>query len=40
MLIAALKVATGRVTSACHPRHRHGESVDFLKLVARCYPTP
>jgi hypothetical protein len=24
MLIAALKVATGRVTSACHPRHRHG----------------
>jgi transposase len=31
-------VATGQVTDACHPRHRHGEYLDFLKLVARAYP--
>jgi transposase len=31
-------VATGKVTDACHPRHRHGEFLDFLKLVARAYP--
>jgi transposase len=37
-LFAALEVATGRVTDACHPRHRHGEFLDFLKLVARAYP--
>ena len=37
-LFAALEVATGQVTDACHPRHRHGEFLDFLKLVARCYP--
>ena len=37
-LFAALEVATGQVTDACHPRHRHGEFLDFLKLVARAYP--
>jgi transposase len=37
-LFAALEVATGRITDACRPRHRHGEFVDFLKLVAGCYP--
>ena len=37
-LFAALDVATGQVTDACQPRHRHGEFLDFLKLVARAYP--
>ena len=37
-LFAALEVATGRVTDACHPRHRHDEFLDFLKLVAKAYP--
>jgi hypothetical protein len=37
-LVAALEVATGKVTDACQPRHRHGESLGFLKLVARAYP--
>jgi transposase len=37
-LFAALEVATGQVTDACQPHHRHGEFVDFLKLVARGYP--
>jgi hypothetical protein len=26
--------ATVLVTDACHPRHRHGEFLDLLKLVA------
>jgi transposase len=37
-LFAALEVATGQVTGACHPRHRHGEFLAFLRLVARAYP--
>ena len=37
-LFAALEVATGRVTDARRPRHRHGEFLDFLKLVTGCYP--
>jgi transposase len=37
-LFAALEVAIGQVTDACHPRHRHGEFLGFLKLVARAYP--
>jgi transposase len=37
-LVAALEVATGQVTDACQPRHRHGEFLDFLKLVGRAYP--
>jgi hypothetical protein len=37
-LFAALEVATGRVTDACHPRHRHGEFLAFLQLVAKAYP--
>ncbi len=36
-LFAALEVATGTVTSACKPRHRHQE-LAFLKQVARAYP--
>ncbi len=37
-LFAALDVATGRITDACHPRHRHQEFLAFLKQVARAYP--
>ena len=37
-LSAALDVATGTVTDACHPRHRHGEFLRFLKKVAAAYP--
>jgi transposase len=37
-LFAALEVATGKVTDACYPRHRHEEFVRFLKQVAKAYP--
>ena len=37
-LFAALEVATGKVTDACLPRHRHEEFLRFLKQVARAYP--
>ena len=37
-LFAALEVATGQVTDSCYPRHRHGEFLAFLKLVAKAYP--
>jgi transposase len=37
-LFAALEVATGKVTDACYPRHRHDEFLAFLKQVARAYP--
>jgi transposase len=37
-LFAALEVATGRVTDACYPRHRHQEFLAFLKQVAKAYP--
>ena len=37
-LFAALEVATGTVTDACHPRHRHGEFLRFLTKVAAAYP--
>jgi transposase len=37
-LFAALETATGRVTDACYPRHRHGEFLRFLKKVAAAYP--
>ncbi|CAN5318306.1 IS630-like element ISMsm5 family transposase [soil metagenome] len=37
-LFAALEVATGRVTDACHQRHRHQEFLKFLKQVAKAYP--
>jgi len=38
-LFAALEVATGTVTDACYPRHRHGEFLRFLKKVAAAYPS-
>jgi len=37
-LFAALEIATGNVTGACKPRHRHQEFLAFLKQVARAYP--
>jgi DDE superfamily endonuclease len=38
-LFAALEVATGRITAdACHPRHRNGEFLAFLKQVAKAHP--
>jgi transposase len=37
-LFAALEVATGEVTDACYPRHRHQEFLKFLKQIARAYP--
>jgi len=37
-LFADLEVATGQVTDACYPRHRHGEFVAFLQQVAKAYP--
>jgi transposase len=37
-LFAALEVATGTVTDACYPRHRHQEFLKFLKKTAAAYP--
>jgi transposase len=37
-LFAALNVATGEVTDACDPRHRHQGFGKFLNRVARAYP--
>ena len=37
-LFAALNVATGQVTDACYPRHRHQEFLKFLKKTAAAYP--
>ena len=37
-LFAALEVATGQVTDACYPRHRHQEFLRFLKKVTAAYP--
>jgi hypothetical protein len=36
-LFAALDIATGQVTGACKPRHRHQEFLAFLKQVTRAY---
>jgi hypothetical protein len=35
---AALYTATGQITDACSPRHRHQEFLKFLKKVAAAYP--
>jgi transposase/transposase-like protein len=37
-LFAALEIATGKVSAACQPRHRHQEFLRFLKQVAKAYP--
>ena len=36
-LFAALNTATGQVTDACYPRHRHQEFLRFLKKTAAAY---
>ena len=35
-LFAALDAATGQVTDACYPRHRHQEFLRFLNNAAAC----
>ena len=37
-LFAALNAATGQVTDACYPRHRHQEFLKFLTKTAAAYP--
>src|SRR3954447_2689231 len=37
-LYAALEIATGEVTGACYPRHRHQEFLAFLNRLIRAYP--
>src|ERR1022692_2488437 len=37
-LFAALNTATGQVTDACYPRHRHQKFLKFLKKTAAAYP--
>jgi transposase len=37
-LYAALEVATGAVTGACYPQHRHQEFLAFLNQLVRAYP--
>ncbi|MHB1290461.1 IS630 family transposase [Georgenia sp.] len=36
-LFAALEIATGQVTAALKPRHRHQEFLSFLKQIERTY---
>ena len=38
VLRVALEVATGKVTAAMKPRHRHSEFLAFLKQIDRAYP--
>ncbi|MFC3244693.1 IS630 family transposase [Gordonia humi] len=37
-LFAALQIATGQVTAAVKPRHRHQEFLAFLRQIDRAYP--
>jgi transposase len=37
-LYAALEIATGEVTGACYPQHRHQEFIAFLNQLVRAYP--
>jgi transposase len=38
-LYAALEIATGQVTTECHPRHRAEEFLRFMRRVVREHPT-
>src|SRR5436190_1122191 len=38
MGLSNVKVANGKVTDACYPRHRHEEFLAFLRQAARAYP--
>ena len=37
-LYAALEIASGEVTGACYPQHRHQEFLAFLNQLVRAYP--
>jgi len=37
-LYAALEIATGEVTGACYPLHRHQEFLAFLNQLVKAYP--
>jgi transposase len=37
-LYAALEIATGEVTGACYPQHRHQEFLAFLNQLVKLYP--
>ena len=37
-LYAALEIATGEVTGACYPLHRHQEFLSFLNRLVKAYP--
>ena len=37
-LYAVLEIATGEVTGACYPQHRHQEFLTFLNQLVRAYP--
>jgi transposase len=37
-LYAALEIATGELTGACYPQHRHHEFLTFLNQLIRAYP--
>jgi transposase len=37
-LYAALEIATGEVTGACYPQHRHQEFLAFLNQIVKAYP--
>ncbi len=37
-LYAALEIASGEITGACYPKHRHQEFLAFLNQIVRAYP--
>ena len=37
-LYAALEIATGEITGACYPKHRHQEFLTFLNTLVKAYP--
>lgn len=37
-LYAALEIASGQVTGACYPKHRHQEFLAFCNQIVRAYP--
>lgn len=37
-LYAALEIATGEITGACYPQHRHQEFLAFLNRLVKAYP--
>ncbi len=37
-LYAALEIASGEITGACYPKHRHQKFLAFLNQIVRAYP--